>query len=106
MPAELIAALNAPDSGLFAAVIVAAGATALAALGMMLLGMHRSARLTAVRTLATLGLGLGVVTVAIGGVLAVSPASAQAAPDDSGPTYLVTSVDDGLDIQLPTLALD
>lgn len=106
MSAELIAAASAPDSGLFAAVIVAAGATALAALGMMLFGMHRSARLTVLRGLATAGLGLGVVTIAVGGVLAVSPTSAQATTDSSsGPTYVVTS-DEGPDIQLPTLALD
>lgn len=95
----------APDAGLFAAVIVAAGATALVALGMMLLGMHRSARLTVLRGLATAGLGLGVVSIAVGGVLAVSPTSAQATPDHSGPTYVVTSDDDPA-IQLPTLPLD
>lgn len=93
----------APDSGLFAAVIVAAGVTALAALGLMLFGMHRNARLTALRGLATAGLGLGVVSIAIGGVLAVSPTSAQASPEQSGPTYVVTSDDE---TQLPTLPLD
>jgi hypothetical protein len=93
----------APDAGLFAAVIVAAGVTALAALGMMLLGMHRSARLTAVRGLAIVGLGLGVVAIAVGGVVAVSPSSAQAAPENSGPTIVVLSDDD---VQLPTLPLD
>lgn len=95
----------APDSGIFAAVIVAAGATALAALAMMVFGMHRTSRLTALRGLATAGLGLGVVSIAVGGVLAVSPASAQAAPDQSGPTYVVTS-DDEPSLQLPTLPLD
>lgn len=98
------AALPAPDSGLFAAVIVAAGVTALVALAMMVFGMHRSARLTVVRGLATVGLGLGVVSIAVGGVLAVSPSSAQAAPEPSGPTILVTSGDD--ELQLPTLPLD
>jgi len=97
------ASTAAPDAGLFAAVIVAAGATALAALGMMLFGMHRSARLTALRGLATAGLGLGVITIAIGGVLAVSPSSAQAVPDLAGPTIVVTTGDD---VQLPTLPLD
>lgn len=99
------AASAAPDAGLFAAVIVAAGVTALVALGMMLFGMHRNARLTALRGLATAGLGLGVVSIAVGGVLAVSPASAQASSDTSGPTYVVTSDDDPA-IQLPTLPLD
>ncbi|WP_395640555.1 hypothetical protein [Pseudolysinimonas sp.] len=93
----------APDAGLFAAVIVAAGVTALVALGLMLFGMHRSARLTVLRGLATAGLGLGVVTIAIGGVVAVSPTSAQAAPEQSGPTYVVSSDDD---LQLPTLPVD
>lgn len=93
-----------PDSGLFAAVIVAAGVTALAALGMMLFGMHRSSRLTALRGLVTAGLALGVVSIAVGGVLAVSPNAAQAAPDHTGPTYVVSS-DEG-DSQLPTLPLD
>lgn len=99
-----------PDSGLFAAVIVAAGVTALVALGMMLFGMHRHSRLTALRGLATVGLALGVVTIAIGGVLAVSPTSAQAAPEPSGPTYVVSSADPAADadtdIQLPTLSVD
>lgn len=97
-------AFAAPDSGLFAAVIVAAGITALVALGMMLFGMHRSSRLTALRGIATAGLALGVVSIAVGGVLAVSPTSAQAAPDQTGPTYVVTSGE--ADIQLPTLPLD
>lgn len=93
-----------PDSGLFAAVIVAAGVTALVALGMMLFGMHRSSRLTALRGLATAGLALGVVSIAVGGVLAVSPTAAQASPDQIGPTYVVSS--DADDSQLPTLPLD
>jgi hypothetical protein len=73
------APVGVPDAGLFAAVIVAAGATALTALGMMLFGMYRSSRLTALRGLGTAGLALGVVSIAVGGVLAVSPTSAQAA---------------------------
>lgn len=100
----IAASSSAPDSGLFAAVIVAAGVTALVALGMMLFGMHRHARLTAFRGLATAGLALGVITIAVGGVLAVSPTSAQATPDQAGPTYVVTT--DDPDIQLPTLPLD
>lgn len=106
MSAALIATASAvaPDSGLFAAVIVAAGATALVALGMMLFGMYRSSRLTALRGVATVGLALGVVSIAVGGVLAVSPTSAQAAPDQTGPTYVVSS--DAVDLQLPTLPLD
>ena len=104
MSAALIAtSAGAPDAGLFAAVIIAAGVTALAALGLMIFGMHRNARLTVLRGLATAGLGLGVVSIAIGGVLAVSPSSAQAAPEQTGPTYVVSSNDD---LQLPTLPLD
>jgi formate hydrogenlyase subunit 3/multisubunit Na+/H+ antiporter MnhD subunit len=104
LPTALALAVPAPDAGLFAAVIVAAGVTALVALGMMVFGMHRHARLTALRALATAGLALGVITVAVGGVLAVSPSSAQAAPEQTGPTYVVTS--DEPDLQLPTLPLD
>ncbi len=104
LPAAVALAAPAPDSGLFAAVIVAAGVTALVALGMMLFGMHRSSRLTALRGLATAGLALGVVSIAVGGVLAVSPTSAQAAPEQTGPTYVVTS--DNGDSQLPTLGID
>ena len=102
--APLALAVPAPDGGLFAAVIVAAGVTALVAIGMMVVGMYRHARLTALRGLGTVGLALGVVTIAIGGVLAVSPSSAQAAPEPAGPTYVVTS--DEPDLQLPTLPLD
>jgi hypothetical protein len=92
-----------PDVGMLAAVIVAAGVTALVALGLMLIGMHRTARLTALRSLGTVGLGAGVVALAVGGVVALSPSSAQAETPSNGPTYVVSSHDD---IQLPTLALD
>jgi hypothetical protein len=94
----------APDAGLFAAVIIAAGVTALVALGLMLVGMHRSARLTALRGLATAGLALGVISIAVGGVVAVSPTAAQAETPHDGPGYVVSSDVD--DIQLPTLSLD
>jgi formate hydrogenlyase subunit 3/multisubunit Na+/H+ antiporter MnhD subunit len=104
LPAALALAAPAPDAGLFAAVIVAAGVTALVALGMLVFGMHRHSRLTALRGLATAGLALGVIAIAVGGVLAVSPSSAQAAPEQTGPTYVVTP--DEPDIQLPTLPLD
>lgn len=104
LPAPLALAVPTPDVGLFAAVIVAAGVTALVALGMMVFGMHRHARLTALRGLATAGLAVGVISVAIGGVLAVSPSSAQAAPEPVAPTYVVTA--DEPDMQLPTLPLD
>lgn len=93
----------APDAGLFAAVIIAAGVTALVALGMMIFAMHRNARLTGLTGLATAGLALGVVTIAVGGVLAVSPTVAQAVPDDAAP-YVVTTSSDEPDVQLPTLA--
>jgi hypothetical protein len=92
-----------PDVGILAAVIVAAGVTALVALGLMLIGMHRTARLTVVRALGTVGLGVGVVVIAVGGVVAISPTSAQAETPSKGPTYVVSSQDD---IQLPTLARD
>lgn len=99
----MVAETSAPDTGLFAAIIVAAAVTALVALGLMLHGMHRNARLTARRGLATAGLGVGVVTIAVGGILAVSPSSAQAAPEQNKPSYVVST--DG-DLQLPTLPLD
>jgi hypothetical protein len=98
------AAAAAPDAGIFAAVIVAAGVTALVALGLMLFGMQRTGRLNVLRSLATAGLSLGVIAIAIGGVVAVSPASAQASPEQNSPGYVVSS--DEPDIQLPTLPLD
>lgn len=94
----------APDAGLFAAAIVAAGVTALVALVMMLLGMRRTSRLTLLSGLATAGLALGVVSIAVGGVVAVSSGSAEAAPEPAGPSYVVSS--DEADMQLPTLPLD
>lgn len=94
---------TAPDVSLFAAVIIAAGVTALVALGLMLVGMYRSAGLTALRGLGTLGLGLGVVAIAVGGVVAISPTSAQAETPSNAPTYVVSSNDD---VQLPTLSPD
>ena len=103
MSAALTTAATAPDAGLFAAVIVAAGVTALVALGIMIFGMQRSGRLNVLRGLGTAGLSLGVIAIAVGGVVAVSPSSAQASPEQNSPTYVVTSDDD---IQLPTLAVD
>jgi len=103
--ASAAAPSSAPDAGLFAAVIVAAGVTALVAVAMTFFGMHRKARLTGLRVLAATGLGLAVVSIAVGGVLAVSPSSAQAAPDQAAP-YVVNPSDDGLNVQLPTLADD
>ena len=94
---------SAPDSGLFAAVIIAAGVTALVAMGMTFFAMRRTARLTGTRVLAAAGLGLAVVSIAVGGVLAVSPSSAQAAPDQAAPYVVIPSGDD-LDVQLPTLS--
>ncbi len=103
--AGAVAPSNAPDAGLFAAVIVAAAVTALVAVAMTFFGMHRTSGLTGVRVLAAAGLGVAVVGIAVGGVLAVSPSSAQAAPDQAAP-YVVTASDDGLNVQLPTLSED
>jgi multisubunit Na+/H+ antiporter MnhB subunit len=102
--APTIAAQSAPDSGLTAAVITAAGVTALVALGLMVVALHRSARLTAVRGAATVALGLGVIAVAALGIVAVSPGAAQATTDDAAP--LIVPAEDGPDLQLPTLPLD
>lgn len=95
----------APDSGLSAAVITAAGVTALVALVMMGAGMHRRRRFTLPQALGTASLALGVVAVSTLGVLAVSPESAQASGDEQPPgiSYVV---EQGPDIQLPTLPLE
>ncbi|MEO5534465.1 MAG: hypothetical protein ABIR17_04960 [Pseudolysinimonas sp.] len=100
-----VAPVATPDSSIFAAVIVAAGATALVALGMMFFGMRRTHNLTGLRALATVGVAVAVISVAIGGVFAVSPAPAQASPNDSSPTFTYSTTDSP-DIQLPTLGLD
>lgn len=103
-----VAPTAAPDSGLAAAVIFAAAVTALVALGLMLFGLHRSARLTMARGLATGALALGVVGVAVLGILASSPEPAQATSDHAPATFTTDSENDGLvdgeDIQLPTLS--
>ena len=96
---------NTPDAGLVAAVIVAAAVTALVAVGMAFFAMHRTARLTGLRVLAAAGVGLTVVSIAVGGVLAISPTSAQATPDQAAP-YVVTTSGDGRGVQLPTLSED
>ena len=95
----------APDSGLPAAVIAAAGVTALVALVMMVGALHRSRRLSLLHALGTAGLALGVVAVSTFGVLAVSPQSAQASDEEQRPgiSYVV---DEGPDTQLPTLPLE
>lgn len=89
------------DAGLLAAVIVAASVTALVAVGMMFAALRRRARLTGMRAVATAGLALGVVSIAVGGVVAVQPAVAQSAPEETAPYVLVSTSDD---LQLPTLA--
>ena len=78
---------------MFVALLVAAGVTALVAVGMMLASLKRSRRLTVPRGLASAALGVGIVAAAAVGVVAVS-APAQAAPQPTGP--VVT------DLQLPT----
>jgi hypothetical protein len=105
-----VAPTTAPDSGLAAAIIFAAAVTALVALGLMLLGLHRSARLTITHGLATGALALGVIGVAVLGIVASSPEPAQANSDHT-PTILISDTDDdgavdGEDIQLPTLSTD
>ena len=105
-----VAPTTAPDSGLAAAVIFAAAVTALVALGLMLLGLHRNARLTIAHGLATGALALGVIGIAVLCIVASSPEPAQATSDQS-PTILTTDTEDeglvdGEDIQLPTLSND
>lgn len=92
------------DPGLLAAVIIAAGVTALAAVGMTLAALHRTSRLTVLRTLSGAAVGLAVVGVAALGLVAVAPGSALAdVVDDGAPTV---TVDDEVDIQLPTLGFE
>lgn len=95
----------APDSGLPAAVILAAGVTALVALVMMGVALHRRRRFSLPQALGTVALALGVIGVSTVGVLAVSPDSAVATGDEPPPgiTYVV---EPGPDIQLPTLSDD
>lgn len=91
----------ATDSGMLAAVIIAASVTALVALGMMFITLRRRARPSGLRALATAGLALGVVSIAVGGIVAVQPAVAQTAPPEVAPYVLVSDADD---LQLPTLS--
>lgn len=105
MSAVLAAAPQVASAGFPAALVVAAGVTALVALGMMLAALHRTSRLTVGRGILTGTLALGVVGVAAGGVLAVSPSSAQATPE-VGNTYVIVDTGEEWDIQLPTLNAD
>ncbi len=86
---------------LLAAVIAAGGVTALVAIGMMILSLRRSARLTAARGALSLALGVGVIAIAGFGVAAVSAQPAQAAPDRSGPAVVQPTVV-APELQLPT----
>ena len=81
MLAALAAAPEVALTGMSAALIVATAVTALVALGMMMLALHRRARLTIVKSGASVLAGLAVVAIAVVGVVAVSPAGAEAAPD-------------------------
>ena len=113
MLAAYAAAPELAMSGMSAALIVATAVTALVALGMMMLALHRRARLTVVKSGASVLAGLAVVAIAIVGVVAVSPSGAQATPDQvpsvTGDAPAVDSVDAPdpvTELQLPTLGLD
>jgi hypothetical protein len=105
MFAALAAAPQVALSGTSAALIVAAAVTALVALGMMMLALHRRSRLTFVKSGASVLAGVAVVAIAVLGVVAVSPSGAQAATVDA-PTVTVDAPDEFADLQLPTLGLD
>lgn len=91
-----------PDAGLVAAVLVAAGVTALVAIGMLLAHVARRSGVTLRHALASAAAGLGIVTAVVVGVLAASPQSAAAEAEPAAPVYVVSS---DADAQLPTLAL-
>jgi hypothetical protein len=78
---------------MFVALLVAGGVTALVAVGMMLVTLRRSARLTVMRGLASAAMGVGIVAAASLGVVAVSAQPAQAVAPH-GPVVA--------DLQLPT----
>ena len=105
MLAELATAPQVALTGMSAAFIVATAVTALVALGMMMLALHRRARLTIVKSGASVLVGLAVVAIAVVGVVAVSPDGAQAVPDGV-PAATVDAPDQITDLQLPTLGLD
>lgn len=105
MLAALAAAPEVALTGMSAALIVAAAVTALVALGMMMLALHRRARLTIVKSGASLLAGLAVVAIAVVGVVAVSPSGAQAVTSEV-PAVTVDAPDQVTDLQLPTLGLD
>jgi len=110
MLAALAAAPEVALTGMSAAFIVATAVTALVALGMMMLALHRRARLTIVKSGASLLVGLAVVAIAVVGVVAVSPSGAEAVtnetPAGSADTSGVDAPDQVTDLQLPTLSLD
>lgn len=91
-----------PDAGLVAAVLVAAGVTALVALGMVLARVARRSGITLRHTLASAAAGVGVIAAVVLGVAAASPQSAVAETEPGAPVYVVS---DQADAQLPTLAL-
>lgn len=104
MLAAVLAVAPPTATGLPAAMIVAAGVTALVALGFMLGALRRRQRLTIRAITASAGAALAVVGLAVGGVVAASPDPAQAAPEPAN-RYVVES-GDPFDLQLPTLGLD
>jgi hypothetical protein len=110
MLAALAAAPEVALTGMSAAFIVATAVTALVALGMMMLALHRRARLTIVKSGASVLAGLAVVAIAVVGVVAVSPSGAQATTNQAPAVTVheagVDSPDQVTDVQLPTLGLD
>jgi hypothetical protein len=110
MLAALAAAPEVALTGMSAAFIVATAVTALVALGMMMLALHRRARLTIVKSGASVLAGLAVVAIAVVGVVAVSPSGAQATTNQAPAVTIhdpgVDAPDQVTDVQLPTLGLD
>ena len=80
---------------MFVALILAAGVTALVAVGMMLVSLSRNARLTIGRGLLSGVMAVGVVAASVTGIVAVSAQPAQAQPADRTGAQIV-------DLQLPT----
>lgn len=96
----MLTALPMPDAGLVAAVLVAAGVTALVALGMVLARVARRSGVTVRAVLSTVSAGAAVIAAVVVGVTFASPQSAAAETEPGAPVYVVSDQADG---QLPAL---
>lgn len=78
-------AASAPSSSIAVGAVFAAGVTALVAIGLLSVALHRAGRLTPARGLLSLAVALGIAGLSVVGILQVAPSPGQADVVDGTP---------------------